>query len=149
MAKVKDSTDKQGSGPRLKAIDGGLGQQDLHRALVEGCPDPLMVLQDNRVQFINPAFTSLLGYTPQVIEEGLSIYTLVQEADRSDVRGIHVPEPLAETSQAGQCALLGVWRQSAIGIQPGTAAVPSGYLKDAGSLYSSSRGYGWSTDLTN
>ena len=75
-----------GPGPRLEAIDGGLGQEDLYRALVEGCPDPLMVLQDDRVQFINPAFTDLLGYTAQAIDEGLSIYTLVQEADRSDVR---------------------------------------------------------------
>ena len=36
-----------------------------------------------------------------------------------------------------------------INFQPTSASIPSGYLKDDGSIYSSTRGYGWSTNLTS
>ncbi|MEN8176880.1 MAG: hypothetical protein ABFS23_14030, partial [Pseudomonadota bacterium] len=36
-----------------------------------------------------------------------------------------------------------------VNFQPATAAVPSGYQKDDGSAYSSSRGYGWTPALGN
>ncbi len=36
-----------------------------------------------------------------------------------------------------------------INFQPGTSPVPTGYLKDDGRVYNSTRGYGWSLNLTN
>lgn len=36
-----------------------------------------------------------------------------------------------------------------INFQPTTASIPSGYIKDDGSAYTSCRGYGWTTTLTS
>ena len=60
--------------------------EDVHSQLVECCPDPMVVLQDGRYRYVNPAFMELFGYTIQDVTDGLTFYQLVSQRDRAAVQ---------------------------------------------------------------
>jgi PAS domain S-box-containing protein len=49
-------------------------------------PDPVVILQDGQYVFASQAFTDIFGYTQEDIQNGLSFYELVQDANRDAVR---------------------------------------------------------------
>jgi PAS domain S-box-containing protein len=60
--------------------------EERYQTLVRLCPDPIVILQDDRYKFVSPAFIEVFGYTQQEVDEGLSFFELVQEHDREAVR---------------------------------------------------------------
>ncbi|MGB5155915.1 hybrid sensor histidine kinase/response regulator [Desulfobacterium sp. N47] len=60
--------------------------EEKYKNLIELSPDPIAIIQNDRVQLINPAYTKLFGYTQQDITNGLSVYTHIREEDKSEVR---------------------------------------------------------------
>jgi len=57
-----------------------------YQTLVDLSPDPIVVFQGDRYQFVSPAFTEVFGYTQQEVNDGLSFYELVKEDDKDAVR---------------------------------------------------------------
>ena len=60
--------------------------EETYRSLVDLSPDPVVILQGDRYQFVSQAFTEVFGYTQKDIDDGLSFYELVQEHDKKSVR---------------------------------------------------------------
>ena len=58
----------------------------LYKHLADALPDPVVILQDDRYQFVNPAFTRLFGYTRQDLDRGLSFLETIQEQDKRAAR---------------------------------------------------------------
>jgi PAS domain S-box-containing protein len=56
-----------------------------YRDLVGLSPDPIVILQDNRYQFVNAAFEEVFGYSQQDVDNGVSFFDLVQESDKEAV----------------------------------------------------------------
>lgn len=56
-----------------------------YRTIVESSPDAIAVVKDGNVQFINTAFTRLLGYTGDDLETGINFFDLIQDFDRDAV----------------------------------------------------------------
>lgn len=63
-----------------------LESEGKYKNLVELSPDPIIIVQNDRHQLINPAFTKLFGFTQQDINNGLSIYAYIREEDKAEVR---------------------------------------------------------------
>jgi len=63
-----------------------LENEALSQHLVDAFPDPVAILQDNRYQFVNPAFTRVFGYTRQDLDRGLSFLETIQEHDKRAAR---------------------------------------------------------------
>jgi PAS domain S-box-containing protein len=64
-----------------------VGEAELRcQTLVDMSPDPIVVLQGDRYQFVSPAFTKVFGYTQEEINEGFSFLELVQDDDKEAVR---------------------------------------------------------------
>ena len=59
--------------------------EEKYRSLVELVPDPVIVVQGDQLCFASPAFSQLFGYTQQDIDDGLSIFSFLQEQDREEV----------------------------------------------------------------
>jgi PAS domain S-box-containing protein len=70
---------------KLEELDAGEAEER-YRTLVDLSPDPVAILQGDRYQFVNPAFTEVFGYTQQEVDNSLSFYELVQEKDKEAVR---------------------------------------------------------------
>jgi PAS domain S-box-containing protein len=58
----------------------------LYKHLMDAFPAPIIILQNDRYQFVNPAFTRLFGYKRQDMDRGLSFFELVREQDKKAVR---------------------------------------------------------------
>ena len=56
-----------------------------YRTIVESSPDAIAVVKDGNVQFINTAFTRLLGYTGDDLDSGINFFDLIQDFDRDAV----------------------------------------------------------------
>jgi len=63
-----------------------LDSEALYKHLSDAFPDPIVILQDDRYQFVNPAFTRLFGYTRQDLDRGLSFLETIQEQDKKATR---------------------------------------------------------------
>ena len=80
--------------PAFEALESGRLQMDSilseseqqYRELVALSPDSIVVLQDGRYKFVNPAFTQCFGYSQKDIDNGLNFLELVQESDKASVR---------------------------------------------------------------
>ena len=59
--------------------------EERYRNLIGLSPDPVVILQDGRYQFVNKAFTETFGYSQQDVANGLSFLELVQESDKEVV----------------------------------------------------------------
>ncbi|MDH5680715.1 MAG: PAS domain S-box protein, partial [Spirochaetota bacterium] len=66
----------------LKAENALRESEERYRQLVELSPDAVIILQDEKIVFINSMFTKLLGYDMKDIHEGLGMYDMVVEEDR-------------------------------------------------------------------
>jgi PAS domain S-box-containing protein len=60
--------------------------EEIYKILVDLSPDPIVILQDDRFQFVCQAFNEVFGYTQKDIQGGLSLFALVQEHDKESVR---------------------------------------------------------------
>ena len=60
--------------------------EEIYGSLVDLSPDPVVILQGDRYQFVSQAFTEVFGYTQKDVGAGLSFFELVQEHDREAVR---------------------------------------------------------------
>ncbi len=56
-----------------------------YRVIVEAGPDAIAVVSNEKIRFINTAFSRLLGYTSDDVDEELSLFDLIQEFDREAV----------------------------------------------------------------
>jgi PAS domain S-box-containing protein len=75
-----------------------VASDELLRQILAACPDPVVVLQDDRYRFVSPAFHRVFGYSHEDVEAGLSFYALVDDADKPAVRRRY-EERLAGTAQ--------------------------------------------------
>ena len=79
-------------GPEHKTAEGNrakealLESEALYKHLADALPDPVVILQDDRYQFVNPAFTRVFGYTRQDLDRGLSFLETIQEQDKKAAR---------------------------------------------------------------
>lgn len=60
--------------------------EEKYRNLVELSPDAILIIQDGRYKYINPAYTNLFGYTSQDVQDGLQPFDLVQDPDKDIIR---------------------------------------------------------------
>ncbi|MBA3037966.1 MAG: response regulator [Desulfobacterium sp.] len=60
--------------------------EEKYKNLIELSPDPIVIIQNDHFQLINPAYTKLFGYTQQDITNGLSVYTHIREEDKAEVK---------------------------------------------------------------
>ena len=58
----------------------------IHRYLVNLSPDAVVILQDARYQFVNPAFTELFGYSREEAIGDFDPFQLVPDNDKAEVR---------------------------------------------------------------
>jgi len=79
-----------------------LDSEALYKHLVDAFPDPIVILQDDRYQLVNPAFTRVFGYTRQDMDKGLSFFELVQEHDRKAVRQRYEDRPAGKQAPRTQ-----------------------------------------------
>lgn len=56
-----------------------------YRQLIELGPDAIVVLQGDRYEMVNSAFTKIFGYTQKDVQAGLNFFDLVQPSDRQGV----------------------------------------------------------------
>jgi len=56
--------------------------EEKYRNLVNLSPDPVAMIQDNQYKLISSRFTDLFGYTQKDVEDGLSVFKLIQEQDK-------------------------------------------------------------------
>jgi len=71
---------------RKRAKEALLENKELYEYLADTLPDPVVILQDDRYQFVNPAFTRVFGYTRQDLDRGLSFLETIQEHDKRAAR---------------------------------------------------------------
>lgn len=69
---------------RKKAETALRESEEKYRNLVDLSPDPIVILQDNQLKFINPAFTALTGYTKKDVQT-LHVTDIVHGNDRDIV----------------------------------------------------------------
>ncbi len=63
-----------------------LDSEALYEHLADALPEPVVILQDDRYQFVNPAFSRVFGYTRQDLDRGLSFLETIQEQDKKAAR---------------------------------------------------------------
>ncbi|SPD74529.1 putative Histidine kinase [uncultured Desulfobacterium sp.] len=63
--------------------------EEKFRFLVNFSPDPIAITRDGQYRQINLAFTEMLGYTQQDVDEGLMISDLVQDKDKETILKRH------------------------------------------------------------
>ncbi len=80
VATVRDVAQRKASARELRE------SEERYRNLVEMLPDPVVILQGDRYQYVSQAFTELFGYSPDDVAAGLSFYDLVPEPQRAGVR---------------------------------------------------------------
>ncbi len=56
-----------------------------YRVIVEAGPDAIAIVNNGKIVFINSAFTRLLGYTSEDVDDELNFFDLVQDFDRQAV----------------------------------------------------------------
>ncbi len=57
--------------------------EERYRTLVENLQSPVVIFQEGRIRFANPAYYNLTGYTPEeVADEAFDLYSVVHEEDR-------------------------------------------------------------------
>jgi PAS domain S-box-containing protein len=56
-----------------------------YRVIVEAGPDAIAVVSSGKIRFVNSAFTRLLGYTSDDVDDGLIFFDLLQDFDREAV----------------------------------------------------------------
>ncbi len=56
-----------------------------YRVIVEAGPDAIAIVSNGKIRFINTAFTRLLGYTSEDIDNQLNFFDLIQDFDREAV----------------------------------------------------------------
>jgi len=83
-ASKKSSEHKTAEGKRAK--EALLENKELYEHLADALPDPVVILQDDRYQFVNPAFTRVFGYTRQDLDRGLSFLETIHEQDKKAAR---------------------------------------------------------------
>ncbi|MDJ0766099.1 MAG: PAS domain S-box protein [Myxococcota bacterium] len=74
---------------QIKQSKGEIGDDhttELYKQVVLASPDPIHILQDSRIVFLNPASTWTFGYTLKDVDQGLDFFDLVHEADIPAVR---------------------------------------------------------------
>ncbi len=79
---------------------------------------------------------------PVTVTDGALTITLGGSTGYTLLNYVHIT-PAASTSPPSSGSSI------QLNFQPGNASVPTGYLKDDGSAYTSSRGYGWDTNRTS
>lgn len=57
-----------------------------YRVIVEAGPDAIAIISEGKIQFVNSAFTRLLGYTGDDVDNRLDFFDLIQDFDREAVR---------------------------------------------------------------
>jgi len=60
--------------------------EEKYRNLVNLTPDPITILQDDRHQLVNSAFTDLFGYTQHDVDNGLGVLALIQDDYQDTLR---------------------------------------------------------------
>ena len=53
-----------------------------YRVIVEAGPDAIAIVNNGKILFVNSAFTRLLGYTGDDVDDGLDFFDLIQDSDR-------------------------------------------------------------------
>ncbi|KPJ78646.1 MAG: hypothetical protein AMJ54_02415 [Deltaproteobacteria bacterium SG8_13] len=56
-----------------------------YRVIVEAGPDAIAIVNNGKIRFINSAFTRLLGYTSDDVDDELNFFDLIQDFDRQAV----------------------------------------------------------------
>jgi PAS domain S-box-containing protein len=60
--------------------------EEKYRSLIDLSPDPIFIFQDDRYRIVSSAFTKLLGYTQQDVDDGLDALEIVHEDYRESVQ---------------------------------------------------------------
>jgi PAS domain S-box-containing protein len=56
-----------------------------YRVIVEAGPDAIAIVRNGKIRFVNSAFTRLLGYTGDDVDDELNFFDLIQDFDREAV----------------------------------------------------------------
>ena len=70
---------------RKRAQDALQESEEKYRTLVEHCQDGVFLIQDEKLLFINPAFSEIIGYLPEEMC-GADFWTFIAPDDRAMVR---------------------------------------------------------------
>jgi len=90
-----------------------LASEEKYRTLVDSSPDPILIVQDGRIRFVNPAFEASFGYVGgQDGDEALTVERLFHAEDRERAEYFLELVQGGETVEAGE--IRGVARSGAV-----------------------------------
>ena len=80
-----------------------LASEEKYRILVENSPDPILIVQDGAIRFVNPAFERLFGYSREETQSGtLPALDLFASADRKRAAAVLAELATGHESEAAE-----------------------------------------------
>ena len=70
---------------RIQSHERVIGDKNNFGALLDLCPDPILILRKEQVLFINTRFTEAFGYSTEDLYQDESFYRLVQGKDKNEL----------------------------------------------------------------